>query len=275
MMTTQANRIWIRLLTSVMSLGTDLEIRGMHCREIIHHTTVLPMAESVVTVRERKLSYKHLVNEALWILEGRQDLDTIKRFAPSYEKYSDDGVTLFGAYGPKIVGQVEYVVKTLANDLYTRQAVINIWKEKPGISKDIPCTLSLQFLIRQNCVHCCATMRSSDCWLGWPHDVFVFSMVSAMVATRLRQVTSHQFELGQLFLNVGSQHIYYKDMEKVNTLLKTTKDNWAIRPISIWSLNSPVHLKDSLCDMLEKRFVDGECLGFNDLNKLVNMVVNV
>ena len=57
--------------------------------------------------------------------------------------------------------------------------IINIWRENPRSSKDIPCTLSLQFFLReasdQLWLHTIATMRSNDAWLGVPYDTFNFN----------------------------------------------------------------------------------------------------
>jgi thymidylate synthase len=50
-------------------------------------------------------------------------------------------------------------------------------------------------------------MRSSDIWLGWPYDVFTFSMVGAAVAIALRKAGC-AVELGDLVLNAGSSHVY-------------------------------------------------------------------
>jgi thymidylate synthase len=52
-------------------------------------------------------------------------------------RFSDDGITFFGAYGPKIITQTSYIVNTLCNDQDSRQAVLSIWRENPKSSADI------------------------------------------------------------------------------------------------------------------------------------------
>jgi thymidylate synthase len=52
-------------------------------------------------------------------------------------------------------------------------------------------------------------MRSSDVWLGWPYDVFNFSMVGASVVLALRLHPKFEgLQLGELYLTAGSQHLY-------------------------------------------------------------------
>jgi thymidylate synthase len=122
--------------------------------------------------------------------------------------FSDNGETFFGAYGPKILDQVRHVIDTLVNDPWSRQAVITIWRENPPSSKDIPCTISAQFFIRDGKLHCVDNMRSSDVWLGLPYDMFNFSMLSAYIALAIWNKTNRRIHLGQLSMNLGSLHLY-------------------------------------------------------------------
>jgi thymidylate synthase len=131
------------------------------------------------------------------------------------KKFSDDGRVLYGAYGPRIHEQLGYVLRVLANDPTSRQAVMTIWRNNPPASKDIPCTLSVQFLIRNNKLYCFDTMRSSDLWLGWPYDVFSFSMLSLYIVLLLREGRGMKLKLGELWITAGSQHIYDRDREGV------------------------------------------------------------
>jgi thymidylate synthase len=55
------------------------------------------------------------LGEFLWYMSGSNSLEFIKYYIKDYGKYSDDGLTLFGAYGPRLfskggVDQVAYVL---------------------------------------------------------------------------------------------------------------------------------------------------------------------
>lgn len=226
--TTQAWREALRELVDggrpVSPLSAGAAWRGRDNREILAYQTRVPMDRAVVISRARKMGYRFMCAEAAWILSGDNRVETIAPYAEKIKGLSDDGIRYFGAYGPKVMDQLSYAVRTLFSDLASRQAVVNIWREQPRSSRDVPCTLSLQFLIRDGKLHCAATMRSSDIVMGWCYDVFNFSAIAAAVAIELRALSSEnindedkqtleELELGDLHLTAGSQHLYDVDQE--------------------------------------------------------------
>jgi thymidylate synthase len=190
--------------------------RNQETRELIGYQTTIHMDSPIVTLPERKLDYQFMAAEAHWILRGSRHLDH-----PSLEKnlgkYSNDGFTMRGAYGPPFIQQVEYVVDTFNADKDSRQAVMTLWERSPRASKDIPCTVSIQFLIRGDSIHTNVFMRSSDAWLGWPYDIFTFTMMTHMIRVKLRW----SLEMGWLRLFAGSQHLYVKKLEDAIKLIQS------------------------------------------------------
>lgn len=212
--------VWVNLLREICNLGSAQNPRGQQTREIIANQTVVNMARPIITNPYRELGYKFLAGEAWWILSGDNRVSTISPYSRAISRFSDDGETFFGAYGPKIIAQIPYILDTLHNDPESRQAVINIWRESPPKSKDIPCSLSVEFLIRNNRLHCLYTMRSSDAWLGWVYDVFNFTMLTSYILLELTKDGKFpQLELGGLVLTAGSQHLYDRDAEGVARVL--------------------------------------------------------
>ena len=214
----KADDVWIQLLDRINRYGEPYSPRGQATREILGQQTMVDMRYPIVTNPDRKMGYKFMSAEAAWILSGDNRVSTISPFSRNISNFSDDGETFFGAYGPKIMDQLAYIVKTLEHDPDSRQAVINIWRENPPQSKDIPCSISVQFLIRNNRLHCQYTMRSSDAWLGWVYDVFNFSMLSGVILLGLSQQYP-QLQLGFLTLTAGSQHLYDRDREGYGKVL--------------------------------------------------------
>ena len=212
------NNTWVNTLRHLIKDGQLAAPRSMKCRELLGFQTIVDMNMPVMSIAARKLSYKFMAAEAAWILSGDNRVSTIKKNAPKIADYADDGITFHGAYGPKVVDQISYVAKTLAKDRDSRQAVINIWRERPEDTLDVPCTVSLQFMIRNNRLHCFDTMRSSDIWLGWPYDVFNMSMISRYVLLYLKSIdmsaVEDDIELGKLYLTAGSLHLYEKNVKK-------------------------------------------------------------
>lgn len=208
-----ATSAWLRLLRSLLLVENITSPRRQETQEIIGYSTRLDMRYPVVISPQRKLGYRFMAAEAAWILSGDNRVSSISPYSKEISRFSDDGVFFFGAYGPKVVDQLSYVISSLVGDISTRQAVINIWREKPAKTKDVPCTLSIQFLIRGNLLHAVVSMRSSDAWLGVPYDWFNFTMLSAAVALLYRDKTGTQLELGELNFHTGSQHLYAVNKE--------------------------------------------------------------
>lgn len=219
------NKVWYNLLLEVMSKGARSAPRGQKIVEILNNTLEIDMKYPVVTWKARKMGYRFMVAEAAWILNGDNKVSTIGPWSKEISRFSDDGISFFGAYGPKFVDQSLYVSNTLLADRDTRQAVINIWRENPGPTKDVPCTINLQFLIRDNKIHTVANMRSSDCWLGVPYDAFNFTMMTATIMLRLRQLGWDNLQLGTLYMNAGSRHIYERNFEQVKAVLDSKEDD--------------------------------------------------
>ena len=195
--------------------------RGLKITEKLNNSWIIDMDDPIITIPERKLSYSFMFGEAAWMLEGRNDVESVSKYVDGVKRFSDDGVTFFGAYGPKIITQTSYVVDTLIKDNDSRQAVLNIWRENPRSSKDIPCTLSLQFFLREASddlwLHTVATMRSNDVWLGTPYDTFNFSAISFYIACHLNKV-GIKCKLGSLNIQAGSRHIYENDFKKLDDI---------------------------------------------------------
>lgn len=186
--------------------------------ELINSTCMVDMEFPVITNLMRKLSYKFMFAEAYWILSGSDKLAEIAPFNERMRRFSDDGETLAGAYGPRIKSQMQYVVNKLIEDKQSRQAVMSIWKDNPPESLDIPCTLNIQFLIRDNYLHTLVNMRSSDIYLGWPYDIFVFTMVSTYLILTLR-TQYPDLKLGMLCHRAGSLHLYSRDQNRAQECL--------------------------------------------------------
>jgi thymidylate synthase len=107
------------------------------------------------------------------------------------------------------------------------------------MSKDIPCTLSLQFIIRDGKLNCVATMRSNDIVKGFTYDVFTFSMVSyaALLLLRARGI---EVALGELILTAGSLHLYQSDYEKAEEWINSSfmNNNVVTRILKVMAVES-------------------------------------
>jgi thymidylate synthase len=149
------------------------------------------------------------LGELLWYLSGSNDVSFIEWYVAAYADDAEPDGTLRGAYGPRIFSTVEKSQFQVVVDLLTakptsRRAVIQVFSKDDllGKYKEIPCTTTIQFLIRNNRLECIATMRSNDAFKGLPHDLFCFTMIQELMAREIG------VEVGSYRHYAGSFHIY-------------------------------------------------------------------
>lgn len=165
---------------------------------------------SIVTSKIRNMPMRYAVGELAWYLAGSNKVADISRFAKKWIEISDDGVTNNSAYGYRIqhmfgFDQWEYVKGLICKDPNTRQAVIHIKDASNTPTKDTPCTVYLQFFLRDNKLNLSVHMRSNDIWMGVPYDMFSFCFLQMKMAMELG------VEVGSYTHYAGSLHMYQRD----------------------------------------------------------------
>lgn len=187
--------------------------------EFINAITVIDdPTRFIVTSPIRKMPMRYAVAELLWYLSGQGTLKAIQPFTKAWDRMSDDGKTVNSNYGEKIFShygfdQFQYVKDCLTKDKLSRQAVIHIREPKDFIhepTKDMPCTLTLQFFIRpddegKDKLHLTVNMRSNDIWMGFPYDCFNFCALQNLLAMEL------EVEVGTYTHIANSLHLYERN----------------------------------------------------------------
>lgn len=208
-----ANSAYKNHIDVITTYGSAQAARGLSFVEFPGLSYTVQMSDPVITLADRKMGFAFAAAEPYWILSGSNLLNQIGQYG-KMAPYSDDGYFMRGAYGPKIIDQLPYICRTLADDDGSRQAVLNIWRERPEKSKDIPCTVAMQFMIRDGKLNCYTFMRSSDAIMGLPYDSILFSLVSAYVLSiRSTHYAAVDVELGELTIFIGSAHVYERDLD--------------------------------------------------------------
>ena len=165
----------------------------------------------------RKFSLKYAICEHLWYNSCNNKLSSINKYSKFWNKVSDDGETVNSNYGWCIrckydFDQWEITKKLLQQCPTTRQAVMHIKEARNLIenpSKDVNCTLTLQFILRDNKLDLIVNMRSNDIWLGLPYDLFNFTCMQIQMAMELN------VDVGIYYHNVGSLHMYRRNLDKI------------------------------------------------------------
>jgi thymidylate synthase len=162
------------------------------------------------------------LGELLWYMSKSNKLDFIEYYIPRYADDAEKDNTLHGAYGPRLFNmhekhdQINRIIDLLKKSPTTRRAVIQLFdaSDIEKKYKEIPCTCTLQFVIRNNKLNMFTTMRSNDAYKGLPHDIFCFTMLQEIVAR------SVGVELGIYNHAVGSLHLYSDKKEKAEQYLR-------------------------------------------------------
>jgi thymidylate synthase len=207
------HQVWLEALEATLCDGKDVAPRGMPVRERVGVTIRFDALAPLLIQPQRALNYRFAVAEFLWIAAGLEEVAPLARYNKKMLAYSDDGVKLAGAYGPRLASQIDYVVGTLRRDPHSRQAVATIWTPRPWPSKDVPCTVAAQFLARGGRLHGLWTMRSNDLWLGLPYDAFSFARYTACVAGELG------LGVGDVVITAGSSHLYLEHWAAAGAVL--------------------------------------------------------
>lgn len=120
--------------------------------------------------------------------------------------------------GLHVKSQLQAALTLLQQDPLERRCVISMWNGGDLIhaitrdKRDLPCCLSLQFLLRDGRLHSVAYCRSQDTWLGLPNDIFTFTCVTHLLAGVLG-VTA-----GSHTHHVGSIHVYQRHAQHLKSV---------------------------------------------------------
>ena len=176
-----------------------------------------------LTLRARKKNLGLQLMEFLWIWHGDNRLAPLTSVCKRWADYSDDGVTLHGAYGHRLrtsgewgEDQIDQCIKLLKSKPDTRQAVMTIWQPEDlwAKSKDLPCNNYLHFLIRAGRLNLTVVVRSNDAWLGLPYNVFNWTQLQCVVAERIGVLPGTYTHVAD------SLHLYAEHRERAGVVLE-------------------------------------------------------
>ena len=207
--------------------------RGQKVKEILGASfTILDPRDRIPYVAGRRFSVTYMVAELLWYLSGNNKTEWISKYSSFWKDISDDGVTANSAYGarlfkrhPKIAqerfNQWEYVIEELTRDPDSRRAVMHLRVPDDSIDAklDVPCTLALQFFIRDGKLHQVVNMRSSDVIFGIAYDIPAFTLFQELLANELG------VGMGTYTHTSNSLHIYERHFDMAKKILKTDNVN--------------------------------------------------
>lgn len=259
-----ADAAWRDTIRVIVSNGKRYSSRAGDMVEVLSYG--MKILNPNTFAASRKFSPVYAAGELLWYLSRDNCGDMISHYAPSYSKYLETDVLgvarARGGYGARIRWTLGQTIKHLLEKLgkNTRQAVIPIFNETDVDveTNDCPCTLTWQFLPRADKLHMITTMRSNDAWLGLPYDLFCFTRIQSLVADAVG------LDVGTYTHQVGSMHLYEKDVDKAREALSNNLKHELERTRTITDHMSAIELATTL----EKK-IRNKKLGVASATKLV------
>ena len=189
------NIAYKKLANDLLDKGHTMETKNVrgNTKELCNYMlTIDDLDCEYISLKTGKTNLTYLAAELLWYWSARNDVEFIGKFAKLWKALSDDGVTNNSAYGYILqkkhgFDQIEKIIELLRYDPYSRRAVININvpNEKVIETKDEPCTICLDYQIRNGKLHCTCVMRSNDMNFGLRNDLGFFISLQKYIAKRL------------------------------------------------------------------------------------------
>jgi thymidylate synthase len=206
---------YVDLVELVRQEGSEVRPRDLPCLEVTGATLVVhdPVNWAMPLRLGRGLNPAIGAVEALQLIGGVSTPALLTKVAPNFRNFMD-GEAFFGAYGPRLAAQLPEVRRQLKVDPDTRQAVAAIWRVDDlwAHTRDLPCTTSMQFLLRDGALQLHVTMRSNDVWWGWSYDAFQFTRLQVAMADSLG------VGVGPYVHRAGSLHLYERDLAAADDL---------------------------------------------------------
>ena len=191
-------------------------------REIVgHQITVLSPRARIVCSKIRRFNIGHAIAQLIWMVSGSSDGKMIGFYHRFGLQFCEADFHIPAALGARIfasdVGdQLEHVVNRLSHDPSSRRAVVQIFRPEDVAHnrRDVPCFLSVQFLVRDGALRAVGSMRSQSAFAVLPHDLFLLTMLQEVVATRL------DLDIGPYTHWAASMHIYEHEFSDASAMLK-------------------------------------------------------
>ena len=242
---------YLDALKYILENGKDRSDRtGVGTRGVFGYQMRFDLRNEFPAVTTKKLAWRSIVSELLWMLEGSSDerrLAEIHYGKPREELvgkttiwtanadaqgkdlgYINDDTTkdLGPVYGHQwrkwdaqlgFVDQIAEVLENMYYDPDSRRHIVSAWNaDRVNVMALPPCHTLFQFHIQDGELSCQLYQRSADMFLGVPFNIASYSLLTHMFAQLLN------LKVGDFVWTGGDCHIYQNHMEQVKEQITRT-----------------------------------------------------
>ncbi len=230
------NEIYEEVIKHVLDEGSLITVRGEQTQECVNcHLTLTNIANHKINFAKtqafnRQEAYDNYCKKELeWYESG--SLDSANAPATKWREIADEKGRIQSNYGNIILFDnrpytssgttaYEFALQLLKKDKFSRQVILhyNLPNHYNTSTKDIPCTVSTQILIRNDKISFIVFQRSSDLHWGLIYDLpwhcYLINKFLIDLKNSYPNLTS-----GYLHMALGSVHIYQKDKQSFEKFL--------------------------------------------------------
>lgn len=242
-------RQYLQALEHIYHTGKDRSDRtGVGTRSVFGYQMRFNLRGSFPAVTTKKLAWKGVVSELLWMLEGSSDerrlaeirfekpreelVDKKTIWTANADKQAADlgyvNTDLIKDLGPVYghqwrtwdcefgyVDQIKESLERLQNDPNSRRHIVSAWNaDRVDVMALPPCHTLFQFYVCDGELSCQLYQRSADMFLGVPFNIASYSLLLHMYAQILG------LEVGEFVWTGGDCHIYQNHFSQVEEQLK-------------------------------------------------------
>lgn len=235
--------IYPEIIKYILDHGARYSPRGIPTLDIGPTSIVVENPTSkIITNKVRRINPYFMIAEYLWITTQNNRADMIGFYNKKMWEFSDDGRTLHGAYGPRLMRQIPSIINKINLDKSTRQAVATIYQPRDQTvnTKDFPCNIMLHFLPRGEWLDLVVYVRSQDIYLGLPYDFYHWASLLEIVANQT------SLGVGTYTHICGSLHAYESNVKILNQIVDEEPKIISFQESTKTSLISNIHRVSTL-----------------------------
>ena len=240
---------YLDALQLIINQGNPKKDRtGTGTLSLFGHQMRFNLRETFPAVTTKKLAWKSVVSELLWMLEGSSDerrlaeihygkpadelvgkttiwtanadhqakdlgyvnTDTVKDLGPIYGHQWRKWDAQLG-----YVDQIAEVLESLKFDPDGRRHIVSAWNaDRVNVMALPPCHTMFQFYVNHGELSCQLYQRSADMFLGVPFNIASYSLLTHIFAQLL------DLRVGDFVWTGGDCHIYHSHLEQVKLQLQ-------------------------------------------------------
>jgi thymidylate synthase len=242
-------RGYLDLLSEILRDGSDRRDRtGTGTRSVFGRQLRFDLSDHrVPAVTTKKLAWKTCIEELLWFLRGSTDStelgskiwegNTTRAFLDArgladlpegdigagygfqWRHFGAEYKTCKDAYDGEGFDQIKYVERLIREEPTSRRIVMTAWNPAALDRMALPpCHVLAQFYVEPEAgsLRCHLVMRSADCFLGLPFNIFGYAVMTHLLAARAGLAAK------ELVVSLGDAHLYQDHLEMARTQVART-----------------------------------------------------